>query len=82
LSYSRNDLALGGDSKGINVSIDKDATTKQMTFKTPQPDSSYAVQITPQWDTKAWVSDKTADGFVIHFTPAPESARLDWIITR
>ncbi len=76
------DLALGSDSKGINVSIDKDATTKQMTFKTPQPDSSYAVQITPQWDTKAWVSDKTAEGFVIHFTPAPETARLDWIITR
>ncbi len=45
--------------------------------------ASYAVSITPSWETNAWVTDKTEDGFTVNFSvPAPAGARFDYVLIR
>lgn len=76
------DLELGADSKGVNVAIDQGFSSKMVTFATPRTDTNYAVQVTPGWDTNAWVTEKTATGFKVNFKAAPAGATLDWVMTR
>lgn len=48
-----------------------------------EPDANYAVIVTPNWGTTAWVTAKATTGFTIHFgTSAPAGASVDWFIVR
>lgn len=48
-----------------------------------EPDTSYAIQVTPSWGTTVWVTAKAKGGFTINFgTAAPADATVDWFLVR
>jgi hypothetical protein len=48
-----------------------------------EPDANYAVVVTTNWGTTAWVTNKTATGFTINFgTAAPSGAEAQWLLFR
>ena len=52
-------------------------------FSRPEQSPAYAVAVTPSWLSSYAVPAKTAEGFTVQFgDPAPQGARLDWIIMR
>lgn len=49
----------------------------------PEPDASYGVEVTPQWNTTAWVTAKATTGFRINFGTAPGvDSAVDWFLVR
>ncbi len=45
------------------------AVVTAVAFKTPMPDTKYAVQVTPNQDAVAFVSGKTVSGFNVTLRP-------------
>jgi hypothetical protein len=50
-------------------------------------DASYAVVVTPSWNTTCWVMNKATTGFTINFDPdpakaAPPGATVQWLLFR
>jgi hypothetical protein len=73
----------GTDNIGINTSITSGSTTKVITFTTNELDASYAVNVSPAWNTTWWITSKATTGFTINFGTAPGSnTTLDWEIKR
>lgn len=69
--------------RGINVPVAAGAYEIVIQFPRPEADANYAVSLTPSWLTNVAVTNKTQEGFAVHFsTAAPAEARLDWIIVR
>jgi hypothetical protein len=68
---------------GIDAPVPSGASDLQVTFRVPEPDADYAVQVTPSWLTPCAVTGKTPQGFAVRFgTPAGAAAALDWVIVR
>ncbi|MHB9023946.1 MAG: hypothetical protein ACYC7E_07170 [Armatimonadota bacterium] len=69
--------------RGINRAVTQGATTYAVTFAVAEPDATYAVSVTPTWNTTVWVTNKATTGFTVNFgTAAPSGAKCDWIIIR
>jgi len=68
--------------KGNNVAVAAGATSLAVTLPVTLPTTSYAVYVTPQWNTSVWVTGKTTTGFTINFgTAAPTGGSyVDWVI--
>lgn len=48
-----------------------------------EPDATYAVLVTPNWNTTTcYVDTKTTAGFTIHFDSSPAGKTLDWLVVR
>lgn len=76
-------IALNDDVRGVDVTIPADGnSTKVITFAQAQPDSKYAVQCTPGWNTNCFVTNKTKDGFTLNFTAPVTDTTLDWMLIR
>jgi len=69
--------------RGMDVAVAEGATELQVRFSRPEQSPAYAVAVTPSWLSSYAVPAKTAEGFTVQFgDPAPQNARLDWIIMR
>ncbi|MBP8951381.1 MAG: hypothetical protein KBI47_03245 [Armatimonadetes bacterium] len=69
--------------RGINVAVQEGKAELEIRFDTPEADGAYAVTVTPSWMTAIAVPAKSPEGFRIQFaTPAPEGARVDWLLVR
>lgn len=69
--------------RGIDLAVKQGANNLEVKFDQPEPDSAYAVVVTPSWLTIVAVTEKTNTGFKIIFgTPAPVKAKLDWVLVR
>lgn len=73
--------------KAVNQAVSSGATTLSVSFSglslNDQNDASFAVLVTPQWDTTVWVTSKATTGFTINFGTAPGAdSALDWLIVR
>ncbi|MEA3401758.1 MAG: hypothetical protein U9R79_11010 [Armatimonadota bacterium] len=69
--------------RGIDMAVEAGATEATVSFPRGEMDARYAVSVTPSWLTTVAVPEKTSDGFTVQFgTPAPEGARIDWIMIR
>lgn len=80
---------------GVNASSFTDTGQAFTGLKTPmqsgvdaetsmqEPDTNYAVIVTPAWNTTVWVTNKATSGFTVNFGTAPGSnSTLDWFIVR
>jgi hypothetical protein len=54
-----------------NVNVPARATTLTVTLGTAEPDTNYAVSVSPSWNTVVWVTGKTSIGFTLSFSAAP-----------
>lgn len=69
--------------RGINIPVPKGATILEVKFPGPEPDEAYLVTVELGWLTAKAITRKTRDGFTVQFEkPAPQSARLDWLLIR
>ncbi|MCL6442082.1 MAG: SGNH/GDSL hydrolase family protein [Alicyclobacillus sp.] len=69
-----------GSNRGHDVAVTQGATTATVSF-TRASGSGYSVQVTPNWNTTYWVTNKTTTGFTVNFgTPAPSGATFDWFL--
>jgi len=69
--------------RGINVPVPAGHTEVEVAFTQPEPDANYAVSVSPSWLTNFCVLNKSSEGFTVRLgTPAPEGAKLDWVIVR
>lgn len=67
--------------RGINVKIQPEQQSIDITFPNPRPTTSYVVSVSPSWLTHHAVTTKTADGFTVAFSEPPtEESMLDWIV--
>ena len=80
---------LSGDDKaarnlrGKHVPVKSGDTSVTVTFATPEADEDYAVFIEQNWISNRAVVKRDANGFVVQFEkPAPDEAKLDWLIVR
>lgn len=68
---------------GINAAVIASATSLAVTLPTAEASASYAVSISPTWNTTYWITNKLNTGFTINFGTAPASAStLDWSIKK
>lgn len=69
--------------RGKNVPVKAGVTTLRVTFPVEEADADYAVFLEQNWLGNRAVVGKEAKGFTVQFEkPAPEGARLDWMIIR
>lgn len=69
--------------RGINVTISNGSSEAIIKFSSKELDNIYLVNVQPNWNTSDWISEKRADGFTVKFSnPAPENAKIDWLIIR
>jgi hypothetical protein len=71
----------------VNVPVEANSKNITITFKTPEIDPEYGIQITPSWLTVCAVTDKTETGFKILFEKSPsadgrENGKIDWFLAR
>lgn len=68
-------------SRGINVEVEEDVQTLEIVFEEAKSSPNYAVTVTPNWDTRTWVTNKTEAGYTANFSaPAPDEAKFDWVL--
>ena len=69
--------------RGIDVPVEAGATEVEVRFPIAEKDSQYAIAVMPSWMTNICSPTKTPEGFTVQFgTPAPEAARIQWIMVR
>ncbi|MBI2195192.1 MAG: hypothetical protein HYU36_24700 [Planctomycetes bacterium] len=69
--------------RGKNLPVQAGNTTVRVSFPRPEADADYAVFVEQSWLSSRAVRDQTAEGFSVEFDrPAPEGARLHWMIVR
>jgi hypothetical protein len=71
----------------VDVPVEANSKNITITFKTPEIDPEYAIQITPSWLTVCAVTDKTKTGFKVLFEKSPsedgrENGKIDWFLAR
>lgn len=77
----RRHLCRGGNK--VADPVTETATTKAVALVSTEPDTNYGVVLVPNWDTRYWVTSKTATGFTANFsTAAPANASIDWMVFR
>lgn len=68
-------------SRGINITVDENASSIRIQFSKTSESDSYAVSVAPSWLTQFAVQEKSKEGFTVHFaTPAPAQATIDWMV--
>jgi len=87
IKLSTGDITIGGNltvtQKGVNVTVASGSTSLAITLPKSEPDTSYGVIVTPQWNTTVWITNKTTTGFTINFGTAPSTnSALDWFVYR
>lgn len=68
-----------------NESVTNGASSHTVVFKRSEPDAKYGVSILTSWSTTVFIppSDKTKDGFIVHFgTAAGAAAVIDYLTFR
>ncbi|MFQ3676063.1 MAG: hypothetical protein SNJ64_05930, partial [Endomicrobiia bacterium] len=85
-------VGLHGNIRGIGVSVNHDTEFTVVSLSTPQPNTSYAVFITPNWGLNTenqpvsfWVTGKQTDQFTVNYSSAPSTISgktFDWLIIR
>jgi len=69
--------------RGKNVAVKAGQTTANITFAVEEVDEDYAVFIEQNWIGNRAIVKKEAKGFTVQFEkPAPDGAKLDWMIVR
>ncbi len=69
--------------RGKNVAVQAGQTTAGITFAVEEADEDYAVFVEQNWIGNRAIVKKEAKGFTVQFEkPAPEGAKLDWMIVR
>jgi hypothetical protein len=69
--------------RGKNVPVKEGATSASIVFSFEEIDASYAVFVEQNWIANRAVTRKDPRGFTVQFEkPAPDGARLDWMIVR
>jgi hypothetical protein len=67
----------------MNVAVATNANSVRVTFPTAEADGNYAVFVEQSWLSNRAISDKGPNGFTVTFEkPAPDDAKLDWMIVR
>lgn len=67
---------------GSNISVASSATSTSVTFTTAQPDTNFALVLTPNWLTTFAVA-KTATNFTVTWgTPPSATQSFDWVLIR
>ena len=80
---------LSGDEKpahnlrGKNVSVKAGQTSVEVAFPESEADEDFAVFVEQSWISNRAIVKKAAGGFTVQFEkPAPEGAKLDWMLVR
>jgi len=69
--------------RGKNVAVKAGQTTAEIAFAVEESDDNYAVFVEQNWIGNRAIVKKEAKGFTVQFEkPAPDGARLDWMIVR
>ena len=69
--------------RGKNVAVKAGQTTVGITFEIEEVDGDYAVFVEQNWIGNRAIVKKEAKGFTVQFEkPAPDGAKLDWMIVR
>jgi len=69
--------------RGKNVAVKAGQTTADIAFAVEEADEDYAVFVEQSWIGNRAIVKKEAKGFTVQFEkPAPEGAKLDWMIVR
>jgi len=69
--------------RGKNVAVGPGETTVAVAFPVEETDGDYAVFIEQSWLSNRAIVKKEAKGFTVQFeNPAPDGAKLDWMIVR
>ena len=69
--------------RGLNTAVKAGATSVSVTFPTMEADDQYGVFIEQSWLSNRAIVNKDAQGFTVQFEkPAPEGAKLDWMLVR
>lgn len=69
--------------RGKNVSIRQGARSASIRFPAAEADGDYAVFVEQSWLTNRAVTKQTAEGFTVAFErPAPQDAKLHWLLVR
>lgn len=68
---------------GKNVPVTAEQSSIEVVFSVEEDTNSYAIHVTPNWNTVCWVTNKTVNGFTINFgTPPTTNRTLDWIMKK
>lgn len=80
---------LSGDDKpsrnlrGKNIAVKAGQTSVEVAFPAAEADEDFAVFVEQSWITNRAIVKKAAGGFTVQFEkPAPEGAKLDWMLVR
>jgi hypothetical protein len=80
---------LSGDDKpshnlrGKNVAVKAGQTSVEVAFPVQETDEDFAVFLEQSWVTNRAIVKKASGGFTVQFeNPAPEGAKLDWMLVR
>lgn len=66
--------------RGINVDVPQGSQKLEVTFGEAKVSADYAVTVTPAWNTRVWVTQKSEAGFTANFSlAAPDKATIDWV---
>lgn len=77
------DRAPARNLRGKNVSVKAGETAVTVIFPVEEADADYAVFVEQNWLSNRSVVKKEPTGFTVQFDkPAPEGAKLDWMIVR
>jgi hypothetical protein len=69
--------------RGKNIAVKAGETVAKVEFPTAEIDADYAVFIEQSWLTNRAVTEQKETGFTVQFEkPAPEGAKLHWLVVR
>jgi hypothetical protein len=69
--------------RGKNIPVKAGATQVEITFPNPETDGDYALMIEQTWFSNRAITTQTDKGFTVSFEkPAPENAKLHWVLVR
>ena len=73
-------ITMGGNVRGRPVAP-AGVGSHTVTFAVARPTALYSVQVTPTWNTVAWVTAPTTAGFTVNFSVlAPSFATYYWLV--
>jgi len=69
--------------RGKNVAVNAGQTAASIAFAVEETDEDYAVFVEQNWISNRAIVKKEAKGFTVQFEkPAPDGAKVDWMIVR
>lgn len=69
--------------RGKNIPVQKGFTQLHVEFPQAEPDAEYALVLEHTWFSNRAITEQTEKGFTVSFEkPAPENARVHWVLVR